>query len=73
MVTIKEIDGVQLSSSSSNSRYGKREDCVVVKLEKEAKISGKFTNNAFQAAPVKIAKKHLKSRKKEELILIINA
>ena len=73
MVIIKEIDGVQLSSSSSNSRYGKREDCVVVKLEKEAKISGKFTNNAFQAAPVKIAKKHLKSRKKEELILIINA
>ena len=31
MVSIKEIDGVQLSSSSSNSRYGKREDCVVVK------------------------------------------
>tara|TARA_B100000686_G_scaffold68880_2_gene74632 strand:+ start:8484 stop:9680 length:1197 start_codon:yes stop_codon:yes gene_type:complete len=73
MAAINNIDGVQLSSSSSNSRYGDRDDSVVIKLEKEAKISCKFTSNAFQAAPVKIAKEHLKNRSNKEKILLVNA
>ncbi len=73
MAAIQNIEGVELSSSSSNSRYGKRDDSVVIKLESKANISCKFTSNAFQAAPVIIAKKHLQNGSNKEKILLINA
>ena len=73
MATIHNIEGVELSSASSNSRYGTREDSVVIKLQDKAKISCKFTSNAFQAAPVIIAKKHLLNGSNKEKILLINA
>ncbi len=49
MAAIHNIEGVELSSASSNSRYGTRDDSVVIKLQDKAKISCKFTSNAFQA------------------------
>jgi len=73
MATIHNIEGVGLSSASSNSRYGTRDDSVVIKLQDKAKISCKFTSNAFQAAPVIIAKKHLLNGSNKEKILLINA
>ncbi len=73
MAAIHNIEGVELSSASSNSRYGTRDDSVVIKLQDKAKISCKFTSNAFQAAPVIIAKKHLLNRSNKEKILLINA
>ena len=73
MAAIQNIEGVELSSSSSNSRYGKRDDSVVIKLESKANISCKFTSNAFQAAPVVIAKKHLLNSRNKEKILLINS
>ncbi len=73
MAAIQNIEGVELSSSSSNSRFGKRDDSVVIKLESKANISCKFTSNAFQAAPVIIAKKHLQNGSNKEKILLINA
>ena len=73
MAAIHNIEGVELSSASSNSRYGTRDDSVVIKLQHKAKISCKFTSNAFQAAPVIIAKKHLLNRSNKEKILLINA
>ena len=73
MATIHNIEGVELSSASSNSRYGTRDDSVVITLQDKAKISCKFTSNAFQAAPVIIAKKHLLNGSNKEKILLINA
>ena len=73
MSKIKHIDGVELSSASSNTRYKNRDDVVVIKLEKGSKISAKFTNNSFLGAPVVVAKKHLKKKKNNETILLINA
>ena len=73
MAAVQNIEGVELSSSSSNSRYGKRDDSVVIKLQSAANLSCKFTSNAFLAAPVTIAKKHLLSRTNNEKILLINA
>ena len=73
MATIHNIEGVELSSASSNSRYGTRDDSVVIKLQDKAKISCKFTSNAFQAAPVIIAKQHLRNGSNKEKILLINA
>ena len=73
MSKIKLIDGVELSSASSNTRYKNRDDVVVIKLKKGSKISAKFTNNSFLGAPVVVAKKHLKKKKNNETILLINA
>ncbi|MBI81192.1 MAG: bifunctional ornithine acetyltransferase/N-acetylglutamate synthase [Gammaproteobacteria bacterium] len=73
MSKIKHIDGVELSSASSNTRYKNRDDVVVIKLKKGSKISAKFTNNSFLGAPVVVAKKHLKKKKNNETILLINA
>ncbi|MFL2705527.1 MAG: bifunctional glutamate N-acetyltransferase/amino-acid acetyltransferase ArgJ [Gammaproteobacteria bacterium] len=73
MSKIKHIDGVELSSASSNTRYKNRDDVVVIKLEKGSKISAKFTNNSFLGAPVVVAKKHLQKKKNNETILLINA
>ena len=73
MSKIKHIDGVELSSASSNTRYKNRDDVVVIKLKKGSKISAKFTNNSFLGAPVVVAKKHLQKKKNNETILLINA
>ena len=73
MSNLLTIEGVSLSTSSSNSRYGKRDDSLLVVLEEGSIISGKFTKNKFKASPVKVAEEHLKSTSKERRILIVNA
>ena len=49
---IFDIEGIKLGSSSSNTRYGRREDSLVITIPSEAKLSGKFTSNKLRAAPV---------------------
>ena len=70
---IHKIPGVEFGTASSNTRYGSRDDSLVVKLPKEAKLSGKFTSNKLRAAPVKLAIKNLLKLSKENKILLINA
>ena len=57
MSKIYNIKGVKLACASSNTRYGKRDDSLVITLDEKSTISGKFTSNSFKAAPIKIAKK----------------
>ncbi|HJL95452.1 MAG: bifunctional ornithine acetyltransferase/N-acetylglutamate synthase [Gammaproteobacteria bacterium] len=73
MGKICHIEGVKLGCASSNTRYGKRNDSLVITLNKESTLSGKFTSNSFKAAPVKIAIKNLQSLIKGEKALVINA
>ena len=70
---IHNIQGVKLGSASSNTRYGKRDDSVVISLPKESKLSGKFTSNKLLAAPVTEAIQNLSSLKSGEKILLVNA
>ena len=70
---IHNIQGVKLGSASSNTRYGKRDDSVVISLPKESKLSGKFTSNKLKAAPVSEAIQNLSSLKSGEKILLVNA
>ena len=70
---IHNIQGIKLGSASSNTRYGKRDDSVVISLPKESKLSGKFTSNKLLAAPVTEAIQNLSSLKSGEKILLINA
>ena len=73
MSKIYNIKGVKLGSASSNTRYGKRDDSLVIALDEKSKISGKFTANSFQAAPIKVAKRNLKSLLPGKKVLLINA
>ena len=52
---IYNIEGVQLGTASSHTRYGDKEDSLLITLPKTAKVSCKFTRNKLKAAPVKFA------------------
>ena len=73
MSKIYNIKGVKLACASSNSRYGKRDDSLVITLDEKSTISGKFTSNSFKAAPIKIAQKNLTSLLPGKKALLINA
>ena len=70
---IHNITGVKFGTASSNTRYGDKEDSLVVTLPSNAKLSGKFTANKLRAAPVEIAIHNLSSFHKGEKVLLVNA
>ncbi len=73
MSKIHNIKDVKLGCASSNTRYGKRNDSLVITLGEKSTISGKFTSNSFKAAPIKVAMKNLKSLLPGKKALLINA
>ena len=70
---IHNIEGVQFGSASSKTRYGDKEDSLVVSLPSSSKLSGKFTSNKLRAAPVELAINNLSVPLKGEKVLLINA
>jgi glutamate N-acetyltransferase/amino-acid N-acetyltransferase len=70
---IHSIEGIEFGTASSNTRYGSRDDSLIVKLPPKSKLSGKFTSNKLRAAPVQLAIQNLLSLSKENKILLINA
>ena len=70
---IHNIEGIEFGTASSNTRYGSRDDSLIVKLPPKSKLSGKFTSNKLRAAPVHLATQNLLSLSKENKILLINA
>lgn len=73
MPKINNILGVSMASTSSNTRYGKRDDSLLICIEPGNTISAKFTNNSFKSAPVLIAQEHLKKFSGGKSVLMINA
>ena len=70
---IHKIEGICFGTASSNTRYGKKEDSLIVTLPQKSILSGKFTSNKLKAAPVILAAENLLNPKKTEKILLINA
>ena len=70
---IHNIEGIEFGTASSNTRYGSRDDSLIVKLPPKSKLSGKFTSNKLRAAPVQLAIQNLLNLSKENKILLINA
>ena len=70
---INNIAGIKMAAASSNTRYGKRDDSLLILIEKGNTISGRFTNNSFRAAPVITAQAHLERCSGKETVLMINA
>lgn len=57
--TMHAIEGVRLGVASAGIKTPGKIDTLLMEISEGASVSGVFTQNAFCAAPVTIAKKHL--------------
>ena len=64
---------IKIGCSSSMTKYGKRLDTTIVKLNKEALWSGLFTSNKFKSAPVEICLSKINKSVSQPKVLMINA
>lgn len=65
------VPGVRLSVTAAGIKYAGRNDLVVIELAEGAECAAVFTRNAFCAAPVQLAKAHL--RQGSPRLLLINS
>jgi len=66
---IVSVPGLRLGVASANIKYKDRDDLVVVSMPDCAQVAAVFTQNAFCAAPVIIAKRHLSSTQPRCLLI----
>jgi len=65
------VAGIQLATAAAGIRYKDRTDLTLIEIDADSTVSAVFTQNAFCAAPVTIAKKHI--AKITPRYLLINA
>ncbi|MGM0542797.1 MAG: bifunctional glutamate N-acetyltransferase/amino-acid acetyltransferase ArgJ [Pseudomonadota bacterium] len=58
--TMPSLEGVRLGTAMAGIKKPDRRDVVVIELPETSTVAGVFTRNAFCAAPVTVAKAHLK-------------
>ncbi|MEW8373418.1 MAG: bifunctional glutamate N-acetyltransferase/amino-acid acetyltransferase ArgJ [Candidatus Thiodiazotropha sp.] len=63
------IPGIRLGTAAAGIKYADREDLVVVEMGQAATCAAVFTRNAFCAAPVQLARRHL-TRESPRYLLI---
>ncbi len=63
------VDGVRLATASAGIRYVGRDDVVLIEIAQQSNVAAMFTQNKFCAAPVALAKKHLKDNAPRYLII----
>ncbi len=66
---IKPVAGIKLASYSAGIKKNGRDDLVVFIIDKDTSCAATFTQNAFCAAPVTLAKKHLSKQAPRALII----
>ena len=59
MTELHPVKGIRLASATAGIKYADRDDVVLMELAEGSTTAAVFTQNAFCAAPVTIAKKHL--------------
>ena len=59
MEKLLAIDGIRLASVAAGIRYKNRNDLVLVEMADNTRVAAMFTQNAFCAAPVSVAKRNL--------------
>nr|WP_069948553.1 bifunctional glutamate N-acetyltransferase/amino-acid acetyltransferase ArgJ [Microbulbifer aggregans] len=59
--SLPQIPGIRLASVPAKIKNWERDDLLLVALDEGARVSATFTQNAFCAAPVTVAKEHIKS------------
>ncbi|MEM1114314.1 MAG: bifunctional glutamate N-acetyltransferase/amino-acid acetyltransferase ArgJ [Pseudomonadota bacterium] len=66
------IPGMRLGTASAGIKTTGRKDLVVIELAEGSKTAAVFTRNAFCAAPVTVARRHLATPDTETRYLLIN-
>jgi glutamate N-acetyltransferase/amino-acid N-acetyltransferase len=67
--TLHNVDGVRIGVASAGIKKPGRIDTVVFELAEGSSVAGVFTLNAFCAAPVTLAKKHLAAASPRYLLI----
>ncbi|WP_455380596.1 bifunctional glutamate N-acetyltransferase/amino-acid acetyltransferase ArgJ, partial [Acidihalobacter prosperus] len=57
--TLLPVNGIKLGVASAGIRYRDRNDLVVIAVDEGTQAAAVFTRNAFCAAPVQLARRHL--------------
>ncbi|NOR70730.1 MAG: bifunctional glutamate N-acetyltransferase/amino-acid acetyltransferase ArgJ, partial [Methylomarinum sp.] len=70
---MKVVSGIKLGTSNAGIKQTERDDILVVEMAEGASCAGVFTQNAFCAAPVHVAKDHLQQSPRWLLINSGNA
>ncbi len=66
---ILPVDGIRLGVAASGERYENRNDLLVMELSEGTSSAAIFTKNVFCAAPVTVARSHLKTMAPRYLIV----
>ncbi|MGD8589111.1 MAG: bifunctional glutamate N-acetyltransferase/amino-acid acetyltransferase ArgJ [Chromatiales bacterium] len=70
-LSFEKVSGVRLGVAAAGIRYLDRDDLLVIELLEGASAAGMFTQNAFCAAPVQVARRHLSQRAPR--LLLVNS
>ena len=68
-VNILPVKGIELASLACGIKSNGRDDLVLIKFDQGSSCAATFTKNAFCAAPVVVAKKHLAQAKPRALVI----
>jgi glutamate N-acetyltransferase/amino-acid N-acetyltransferase len=63
------VNGIRMGVAQAGIKYEGRNDLVIFELVEGSRVSGVFTLNAFCAAPVQVAKKHLSESDARYLVI----
>jgi len=66
------VAGFSLGTTCAGIKVSGRKDLVVMSFDASANVAGVFTQNAFCAAPVHVAKEHLKIKQNSQQYFVIN-
>ena len=70
---MKPISGIKLGTSNAGIKQTERDDILLIEMVEGATCAGVFTQNAFCAAPVHVAKEHMQKKPRWLLINSGNA
>jgi len=70
-LSFEKVPGVRLGVAAAGIKYPDRNDLLVIELPVGASAAGVFTRNAFSAAPVQLARRHLAQA--EPRYLLVNS
>ena len=70
--TLQPVAGLRLGVAEAGIRKANRKDLLVLHLDEGARVAGVFTRNRFCAAPVTVAREHLRKCDSRVRALVVN-